>query len=53
MIEASWAAVDPAIQHAKQADDVPEMYTSGSAGPACADALLARDNHKWKKVTSD
>ena len=50
MIEASWAVVDPAIQHAKQADDVPEQYAAGSAGPDGADALLARDNHKWKSL---
>ena len=50
MIEASWAAVDPAIQHAKQADDVPEGYAAGSAGPDGADKLLARGNHKWKTL---
>jgi glucose-6-phosphate 1-dehydrogenase len=50
MIEASWAAVDPAIQHAKRADDVPEAYAAGSAGPDCADKLLARDQHKWKAL---
>jgi glucose-6-phosphate 1-dehydrogenase len=50
MIEASWAAVDPAIMHAKQADDVPEGYAAGSAGPDGADKLLARDNHKWKPL---
>jgi glucose-6-phosphate 1-dehydrogenase len=47
MIEASWAAVDPAIQHAKQTRDVPEFYGAGSAGPAGADALLAREGHAW------
>ena len=47
MIEASWAVVDPAIQHAKGADDVPEEYAAGSAGPAGADKLLARSGHAW------
>jgi glucose-6-phosphate 1-dehydrogenase len=47
MIEASWAAVDPAIEHAKQSGDVPEFYDAGSAGPAGADALLAREGHAW------
>jgi len=47
MIEASWAAVDPAIEHAKQSGDVPEFYEAGSAGPAGADALLAREGHAW------
>ena len=44
MIEASWAAVDPAIQHA---GDEPELYAAGSAGPESADALLARAGHAW------
>ena len=50
MIEASWAAVDPAIQHAKGADDVPEDYAAGSAGPDCADKLLARSGHAWRAL---
>jgi glucose-6-phosphate 1-dehydrogenase len=53
MIEASWAVVDPAIQHAKLASDVPEMYAAGSSGPAGADALLARDGHSWKELTGE
>ncbi len=52
MIEASWAVVDPAIQHAKGADDVPEEYTAGSAGPDCADKLLARSGHAWRPLRS-
>ena len=47
MIEASWAAVDPAIQHG---GDEPELYAAGSAGPACADAMLARSGHAWKAM---
>ena len=47
MIEASWAVVDPAIQHAKGADDVPEQYTAGTAGPDGANKLLARAGHQW------
>jgi glucose-6-phosphate 1-dehydrogenase len=47
MIEASWAAVDPVIQHAKTSGDAPEFYDAGAAGPAGADALLARDGHAW------
>ncbi len=47
MIEASWAAVDPAIQHA---GDVPELYKAGSAGPDAAIALLARAGHAWAEM---
>ena len=45
-IEASWAAVQPAIdlaeRHAK-----PEPYKAGSAGPDGAEALLANDGRAW------
>jgi glucose-6-phosphate 1-dehydrogenase len=47
MIEASWTVVDPAIQHAKGTEDVPEQYPAGSAGPEGADKLLARAGHAW------
>ena len=47
MIEASWAAVDPALQ---QASGEPEMYAAGSAGPDGAAALLARAGHSWSEM---
>ncbi len=47
MIEASWAAVDPAIQHF---GDAPELYKAGSAGPDAADKLLARAGHFWSEM---
>jgi glucose-6-phosphate 1-dehydrogenase len=48
MIEASWAAVDPAI---KQSHDEPAIYKSGTDGPAEADELLARDGHAWSGLS--
>jgi glucose-6-phosphate 1-dehydrogenase len=48
MIEASWAAVDPAI---KEAGDAPEFYAAGSEGPEGAQALLAKDGHAWSKLS--
>jgi glucose-6-phosphate 1-dehydrogenase len=45
-IEAGWAAVDAVMQ----APPPVEMYAAGSAGPAGADALLARDGHAWTKL---
>ena len=47
MIEASWAAVDPIIQHA---DGDPELYEAGSAGPEGAEKLLADNGHAWTKL---
>ncbi len=53
MIEASWAVVDPAIQHAKLPTDIPELYPTGSAGPAGADTLLAQSGHSWKELSEE
>jgi glucose-6-phosphate 1-dehydrogenase len=50
MIEASWAVVDPAI---KESGEQPELYAAGSAGPAGAEALLARDGHSWAALKAE
>ncbi len=47
MIEASWAAVDPAIRHG---GDAPELYAAGSAGPVGSDRMLAEDGHGWDEM---
>jgi glucose-6-phosphate 1-dehydrogenase len=44
-IEAAWAAVDPVLKASADAD--PELYSAGSDGPAGAEALLARQGHRW------
>ena len=44
-IEASWRAVQPLLDAWAQGE--PEGYGAGSAGPAGADALLARDSRQW------
>jgi glucose-6-phosphate 1-dehydrogenase len=48
-IEASWAAVQPAIDLAATGAQ-PELYAAGSAGPAGADSLLARDGRAWTPI---
>jgi glucose-6-phosphate 1-dehydrogenase len=50
MIEASWSAVDPAIQAENRTHAVPEFYAAGSAGPPGADRLLSREGHAWKPM---
>ena len=42
-IELAWALVDPLAAAARE----PERYAPGSHGPAQADALLAREGHRW------
>jgi glucose-6-phosphate 1-dehydrogenase len=49
-IEAGWAAVQP-ILDAIQDDALPvETYEAGSAGPAEAEAMLARSGHRWARL---
>ena len=45
-IEESWSVVEPLIE-SWGAGGEPEPYAAGSAGPAGADALLARDGRHW------
>jgi glucose-6-phosphate 1-dehydrogenase len=48
-VELSWQALDPIEQfwaeHTK-----PDQYPAGSAGPASADALMARDGRTWRRL---
>ena len=49
MVERGWAIVQPILrQWAK--DGEPEDYKAGSAGPAGADELLARDGREWHPI---
>jgi glucose-6-phosphate 1-dehydrogenase len=49
MIEASWAAVDPALVNPGE----PELYPAGSSGPKGADELLARAGHHWSAMQAE
>jgi len=47
----SWQIMDPLIAASENAANVhPEAYSVGTTGPACADALLARDGRKWHAI---
>jgi len=48
-IEGGWAAVQPLLDAWTTGE--PELYASGSAGPAAADDLLARDGRAWLPLT--
>jgi len=48
MIEAGWAAIQPVLDAWTEGE--PENYVAGSAGPAGADALLARDGRTWSPI---
>jgi glucose-6-phosphate 1-dehydrogenase len=53
-VEAAWRAVQGLIDAWARApaDDFPN-YAAGSAGPAAADRLLARDGHAWLPIRAD
>jgi glucose-6-phosphate 1-dehydrogenase len=46
-IEESWAAVQPVLTAWRRSRAAPEPYVAGTAGPAGADHLLARDGRRW------
>ena len=50
-VEAGWQAVQPVLDAwaATRPTDFPN-YAAGTAGPAAADALLARDGHAWRSL---
>jgi glucose-6-phosphate 1-dehydrogenase len=51
-VEAGWRAVDPFLKAWRQAGEQGlALYRAGSAGPAEADALLARDRRRWRTAT--
>lgn len=50
-IEATWAAVDDVLHPKRGGAIALHGYAAGSAGPAEADALLARDGRAWRAPT--
>ena len=48
-VELSWRILDP-VEEFWADYTTPEQYRSGSAGPASADALMARDGRAWRRL---
>ncbi len=48
-VELSWKILDP-IEAFWAANGRPEPYLAGSAGPACSDAMMARDGRAWRRL---
>lgn len=47
-IKQAWGLFDPVIAIGEDASSLPpDVYQPGSSGPASADALLAREGHRW------
>ena len=50
-VELAWSLVQPFLDRWSSTDGGPiPTYTSGSWGPAEADALLARENRRWRRL---
>jgi len=49
-IEAGWAAVQPFLDEWAKDDRIPDPYTPGTMGPACADELIHRDGRQWHEL---
>jgi len=50
-VEAQWRLIDPILDAWKQQEpDAVGHYASGSEGPEAADALLARNGHRWRRL---
>ena len=48
-VELSWQVLDP-IEEFWAEHTKPDQYPAGSAGPASADALMARDGRAWRRL---
>src|SRR5450631_1818072 len=48
-VELSWMVLDP-IEEFWAEQGQPEPYPAGSAGPASADAMMARDGRAWRRL---
>jgi len=48
-VELSWMILDP-IEEFWASRGRPEQYPAGSSGPACADAMMARDGRSWRRM---
>jgi glucose-6-phosphate 1-dehydrogenase len=53
-VELGWRILDPVedfwAETAVTGIGKPEQYAAGSAGPASADALMARDGRAWRRL---
>jgi len=51
-VEQAWRFITPIQQALDAAPDAPAPYRRGSAGPAAADALMARDGRRWRRLSA-
>ncbi|GBQ93938.1 glucose-6-phosphate 1-dehydrogenase [Acetobacter nitrogenifigens DSM 23921 = NBRC 105050] len=49
-IDVAWSSVEPVLESWRSEKTAPELYEAGTAGPAGADELLARDGREWSPI---
>ena len=49
-VDASWRFFSPLLEAWNASDERPAEYAAGSWGPTPSDALLARDNRRWRTL---
>jgi len=49
-VEASWAWIDPIIEHFESRDQGPEIYEPGSWGPDLCHEWIRRDRREWREL---
>lgn len=52
-VEAQWQVIDPIVTAWEQGLVPLLFYPAGSAGPPEADAMLARQGHRWRSLAAD
>ncbi len=49
-VENAWRFITPILEAWERSDEQPEFYAPGTQGPRTADALLARDDNRWRRI---
>ncbi len=49
-VESAWEFITPILDAWKERDTEPASYPAGTWGPEAADALLARDGNRWRRL---
>ena len=49
-VENAWRFVTPILEAWQASPREPEFYPAGTWGPEAADALLARDGARWRRL---
>ena len=49
-VEEAWRWTDTVVKNWESPDQMPDLYTVGSAGPKSAEQLISADGRKWRDI---